>query len=327
MRKTHGIITAVLIAGTVADGHAQTRQMEMRLDSLARIAARTRDAVRVYDDSVRSMARTMDTAYAGTPVVVAERQVVAEVRAIAPVIVDSVTSAVGSSISRLAGYAFRIHVERVAWGRGGDTTSELVVSVLRPNGTQTRAWRAPVDSAELSAALHRAISYAAFTAVDPDFFAWAGNAIPGDTLRASDWANQRLLLVSAPTAVGGRCYRGDKEACRIALLLSPESDPVLQWHDSTTRRRLVRRHAAMARRMDARAEQQCLEGADAACITLLQLFPGKTFGSRPRSASASGFCGTPSQWAALALSRGCWRSRRNIRSRGSRQRQVCRSTA
>jgi hypothetical protein len=133
-----------------------------------------------------------------------------------------------------------------------------------------------VDSTSLAATLHHAMTYAAFMAVDPAFFGWTGNVIPGDSLRSWEWANQRLLLVSAASAVGGRCYRGDRDACTVALLLSPASDPVLEWHDSTTRRALVRAHAATARRMDARVEQQCLAGSDAACVMLLRLLPPGT---------------------------------------------------
>lgn len=277
MRETRAMIAAVLIAGTAVDGSAQVRQMELRLDSLALMAARTRAAVQAYDDSVQRIGRAIDTAHSGTPLVVAGREIIEPTSAIAPVVVDSVAAVVGQAMSRLAGYSFRVHVERHAgWGRGRDTTAELAVSVVRPNGAQMRAWRAPVDSTSLAATLLHAMTYATFAAVDPAFFAWTGNAIPDDTLLASEWAAQRLLLVSAPSAVGGRCYRGDRDACRIALLLSPVSDPILEWHDSATRRELVRAHGPAARRMDARAEQQCLAGSDAACVALLRLLPPET---------------------------------------------------
>lgn len=278
MRKGCAILTVLLVGAVTAEGDAQRHQSASRLDSLARVAARTRAAVRAWDDSVRRVARVIDTAYAGTPVVVAEREISARTRAIAPIVVDSVASVVGPALSRLAGYSFRVRIQRRAgWSGARDTTKELVVSIVGPNDAEMRAWRAPVDSASIAQSLHHAMMHAAFAAADAAFLAWAGNAIPNDTLRASEWANQRLLLVSAQSAVGGRCYAGDRKACRIALLLTPGSDPVLDWHDSMTRRRLVRRHGAMARRMDSRAERQCLAGSDDACIELLQLFPSAAF--------------------------------------------------
>lgn len=277
MRKVLAPYAALLLAVAAAEGSAQTRELERRVDSLARIAQRARAAVQAHDDSARRIARTLDTAHASTPVIVAERPVIGQTRSIAPIVVDSVAAAVGAALSRLTGFAFRLQVEHHArWGRIGDTTRELVVSILRPNGAEMRSWRGPVDSANIAASLHHAITYAVFAVPDPAFFAWAGNAIPDDTMVAADWANQRLVALSSASAVGTRCYEGDINACRIALMLS-RADPIREWHDSTTRRSLVRRHGALARRMDARAEQQCLAGSDASCVALLQLFPASTF--------------------------------------------------
>ena len=278
MRNAGVAFAFCLSAVAFAEGTAQTRQWELRVDSLARIALQTKAAVLAYDDSVGRLGRTLDTAHATTPVIVADHRVIAESRVVAPAVVDSVRSTLGDAMSRLTGYSFRVHVEqRVGWGRTSDTTRQLVVSVVRPNGAQLRAWRSPVDSANLVSSLLHAMTYAAFAVADPEFFAWAGNGIPDDTLRASEWANQRLLLLSSASAVGSRCFRGDLPACKTALLLSISSDPIRDWHDSTTRRRLVERHGTLARRMDARAEQQCIAGSDSACITVLHLFPPESF--------------------------------------------------
>lgn len=282
---------AVLLASLVsARAGAQTRELELKVDSFARIAIAARTAVRAYDDSVQRSVRTLDTAYAGTPTVVAERSIIVPMRAAAPIAVDSAASLAGRATSHLAGYTLRAHLEeRVSWMHVGDTTRELVVSVMRPNGAQMRAWRSPADSADMAATLRYAMTYSVFAAADPAFFAWAGNAIPTDTLHVTDWANQRLVLVSSSSAVGGRCYRGDVQACRIALMLSSGADPILDWHDSTTRRRLVRRHGTLARRLDSRAERQCLAGSDAACISLLQLLPAGTLREPAAVALRSGF--------------------------------------
>jgi hypothetical protein len=275
MRRAQAVLAALLCAGTTAD--AQIRQMELRLDSLAQIATRARNAVQVYDDSVRRSVRTLDTVYVGSIVVVSERPIAGQMRAIMPAVMDSVDATIGRAISRVAAFTFRAQVEHsVAWRRA-DTTKEVVVTVIRPDGSQLRAWRAPLDSTSIAASLQYAITYSAFAASDPAFFAWAGNGIPHDTMRASNWADQRVMLVSSSSAVASRCYRGDVPACRTALLLSPGSNPILDWHDSTTRRGLVRRHAALGRRMDARGAEQCLAGADVECITLLELLPRVTF--------------------------------------------------
>jgi hypothetical protein len=275
MRSARSVLAALLFAGATAD--AQIRQMELQLDSLAHIAARARSAVQAYDDSVRRSARALDTVYVGHTVVVSERLIAGQTRAIVPVVMDSVDATIGRAISRVAGFTFRAQVEHsVAWRRA-DTTKEVVVTVVRSDGSRLRAWRAPLDSTNIAASLQYAIIYTAFAASDAAFLAWAGNGIPHDTMRASNWANQRVMLVSSSSAVASRCYRGDVRACRTALMLSPSSNPILDWHDSTTRRSLVRRHVALARRMDASAAEQCLAGSDAACITVLQLLPRVTF--------------------------------------------------
>jgi hypothetical protein len=289
MRKT-GIATAFLgLLAASGELRAQTRLLEQRVDSFARIALRTASAVETHDDSVGRMARTLDTAHAGALIVLAARPILSQTRAIAPVAIESVESTIGKGMSRLTGYSFRAHVEyRVGWEPIRDTTKELVISVIRPNGAQMRAWRAPVDSASIAGTLQFAMTYTAFAVSDAAFFAWAGNSIPDDTLNASEWANQRLHLVSSTSAVGSRCFRGDIQACRVALMLTPGSNPIHDWHDSTTRRRLVRRHGALARRVDARGEQQCLAGSDADCIALLELFPAETFREPTAPALRSG---------------------------------------
>lgn len=290
MPKTRAAFAALLVAVAASETQAQTRQLELKIDSFARIALGTRTAVRTYDDSVRRSVRALDTAYAGTPIVVAERAIIGPTRAVATIVVDSVASVVGAAMSRLASYTFRAHVEyRVSWRRPADTTRRLVISVMRPDGVQMRAWQSSVDSADIAATLRHAMTYAVFAASDPAFFAWAGNVIRDDTLKVSEWANQRLLLVSAWSAVARRCYDADIRACKTALLLSAGSDPILEWHDSTTRRRLVRRHGALARRLDARLGQNCLAGSDAACVAILRLFPGTTFREPTVSAVRSGF--------------------------------------
>jgi hypothetical protein len=278
MRDAGLAFTCALLVAAFAEGGAQTRQLEMRVDSLARIAQRTRAAVLAYDDSLQRIGHTLDTARAATPLIVAGRSLIAESRAIAPAVVDSLQSTLGRAMSRVAGYSFRAEVEhRVGWRRTHDTTRELVVSIVRPNGVQMRAWRSELDSANLFSSLLHAVEYAAFAVADPEFFAWAGNGIPDDTMRVSEWAHQRLLVLSAASAVGNRCFRGDLPACKSALLLSVSSDPIRDWHDSTTRRGLVERHGTLARRLDTRAGQQCLAGSDSACITVLHLFPPETF--------------------------------------------------
>lgn len=278
MRDARLAVVIALLMARAADGGAQADVLERRVDSLARFAAHAKAAVRAYDDSVRRDDTAIDTAYKGSVTIVAERSIVQEIRVIAPHVVDSVASLVGSGMSRLDGYSFRARVEHlVGWGRRGDTTRELAMMVVRPNGALLRAWRSPVDSANIAASLYYALRHTAFAAVDPSFFAWAGNGIPGETMRASDWADQRLALLSSASAVGNRCFRGDLAACKTALLLTSDPDPIRAWHDTSTRRRLVRRHGAMARRLDPVAEQRCLAGADSACVTVLGLFPAETF--------------------------------------------------
>jgi hypothetical protein len=279
MRRSHVVLGVLLTCVASVDAAAQTRQLEGRIDSLARVALRARTALQAYDDSARTAFRALDTVHTGIPVVVAERAIAPLTRAIAPRVVDSVSATLGAVVARLAGHTLRAQIDPDRdWVRpsGPDTPGGLIVTIVRPNGAQMRAWRSPLDTANIVALLHHALTYAVFAMSDPGFFAWAGNRIPDDTIRVSEWANHRLMLISSPTAVGRRCYGGDLPACRSALLLSADADPVMDWHDSTTRRRLVRTQGAMARRLDAPAARQCQAGSDADCIALLRLFPSGT---------------------------------------------------
>src|SRR5688500_11430128 len=99
MRKALPACAGLLLAVVATEGSAQTRELELRVDSLARIAQRARGAVHAHDDSARRIARTLDTAHASTIRVVAERPIIGQTRAIAPIVVDSVRSAVGSALS------------------------------------------------------------------------------------------------------------------------------------------------------------------------------------------------------------------------------------
>lgn len=273
-----GQMAVGLLVLAAVQGGAQTREFELRLDSLARVAQRASAAVLAYDDSAKRASRMLDTVHRENPTVLADGAVLHEMRSLAPRVVDSIAAIIGGARSSLAGYGFVARIERrqsSQWTR--DTTSELVLTIDRPDGAELRAWRGSVDSATMASSLAHALLYAAFSASGSAFFAWAGNALPGPELTKSEWAEQRLLLVSARTAVGSRCYQGDLEACKRALLIEPAADPVMDWHDSTTRRQLVRRHGALARRIDVAATRQCESGSDSSCVRLLREFPERHF--------------------------------------------------
>ncbi|MGH7636241.1 MAG: hypothetical protein ACREOK_01215 [Gemmatimonadaceae bacterium] len=259
-------------------GGAQTHEFEVRLDALARIAERTSAALVAYDDSVKRASRMLDTAFRGGPTVLADGSLLHQTRSSAPRIVDSIAAIIGAARSNIAGYTFVARVERRrSWQGVRDTTSEHVLSIMQPNRAELRTWRGAVDSVTIGSSLAHALSYAAFSASGSAFFAWAGNTVPGGELTKSDWAEQRLLLVSTRTAVGSRCYQGDLEACKHSLLIERAADPIMEWHDSTTRRQLVRRNGALARRIDVVATRQCEAGADSSCVRLLRAFPESHF--------------------------------------------------
>lgn len=271
-------IAVGLLVLSAVQGNAQTREFETRLDTLARVAAHTSAALLAYDDSVKRAVRMLDTAYRGDFTVLADRSLLDETRSFAPRVVDSIAAIIGAARSNLAGYTFVARVERRrSWQNAGDTTSEHILSIVQRNGAELRAWRGIVDSATIASSFAFALSYAAFSASGPGFFAWAGNTLPGGKLTESDWARQRLLLVSARTAVGSRCYEGNLEACKRALLIERPTDPIVEWHDTTTRRQLVRRNGALARRIDVAATRQCEAGSDSSCIWLLRRFPETRF--------------------------------------------------
>ena len=262
-----GRIAVVLLLLAAARGNAQTRELEIRLDSLARVAQHTRTLIEAHDDSVTRASRALDTAYAGVPFVLAEPFILAQARAIAPRVVDSIASIIGPARSTVAGAALVIRA-------ASRTSGDILLGLVAPDGARGRGWRAPADSASIAEAMGNAIVQAAFATSGPAFATWASDELPRrHPLSEAQWAHQRLLLIAARSAVGSRCFHGDLEACRYALLLTTPVDPVMQWHDSATRRELVRRRGTLARRIDAAAKRQCDAGSDSSCIRLLRQFP------------------------------------------------------
>ena len=96
MRDLCAILALLVVAGG-ADAAAQTRELELRVDSLARIAEISRSAVKAHDDSVRTHARAVDTVFAGPPSVIAGREIGAVTRAVVGPVMDSVRSMAGSA--------------------------------------------------------------------------------------------------------------------------------------------------------------------------------------------------------------------------------------
>jgi hypothetical protein len=275
MRRTRVLVllATALIAGVPALLPAQdAAALGRRADSLARAAEVARARLQAFDDSVRAAAVATLPVAAGVLRLDAEPAVLSIARDAAPAALDSLRHVLGRALDRIAGHRFQVR-ERVParWERPGGPR-ELLVSVIRPDGDEWRGWRALAEPAALRDVVVAIALKVVFHAADPVFFRWMGDFVPRDSLSSVEWIGLRMALVSAGSAVGPRCHRGDLAACRLVLGLVPVVDPVLQWHDAVTRRRIVRQRSGEARRLSGPMTRDCERGTDSACVVLIRQF-------------------------------------------------------
>lgn len=257
----HGVAVAVLLASTdvVAQPSADVRARERRLDSMLAHGQRAVAVLRAWDDSVARTRARLDTVRVGGIRVL-----------VTPLFRDLAERALRNAAARLdsmAGSAARRLSTTLVLRQLRDTSPHraALTLVLRSGAELERQWGLVNDSTlrrwfdnELLAQLNER--------APPAIRYWAGPLGP-DTVTAISWLHVRLDLVSSDAVVARRCFAGDVAACSITLGLTPVSDPVLQWYDSTGRRRFVEAYLRRLgfRRSAAASAERCLEGSDAAC--------------------------------------------------------------
>jgi hypothetical protein len=279
MSEVRSALAALLWLGLSSSAEGQSaREWERRVDSLSRVAQRAAAARQRYDDSVTAAVRRLDTVRAEPITVLSEPELLPVSRAVALAARDSVARSFGKALERIAGYAFVLRQERPRDVdssdmaiRGIDDTVYVEISVLSPAGREGSGGRVLKDEAAVAAALTSRIVRILY-ASDGPLYGWLASQIPDDSVRTSDWLTYRLALISSRTPASRDCYDGDVHACAVALQLVP-ADPVLEWHDATTRREYVAQHVAAARRIDGRAAAGCVAGSDSACISVMRRLP------------------------------------------------------
>jgi hypothetical protein len=285
VRLAHlALLVAVCAAGQRV-GAQDHGALAARVDTLARAAAVARQRVDAYDDSVRSARARTIPVVAGGVRVDAEAEVLALSRAAAPVADDSLRVLLGPAYALIEGHAFDVQSYRPAGWERRILGPEVAVTVMRPNGEIWRAWRADATVPGLTDALVSSALRSVLHRVDAGFFRWLSESVPRDSVTDLEWLTHRMALLSSRAPVGRWCYDGDLAACRQILALAPTADPVLQWHDSASRRRLVTTNAGTAGRISAAMTAACQSGSDSACVALLHQF-SPALVAEPTSAAA-----------------------------------------
>ena len=271
-----GLRTALAILALTAP-YASAQELptlQRRVDSLLAVAEGARLAVEAFDDSVRRSRPGVDSAIVGPAIVAFEPELTEMMRQALGPVTEKLRLRFGDL--RVSAPCMRYVVrpyEPDQWERQRRLTPTVTLSETTPAGREIASWRNPRDPSAVEDALLAAITGRLLMNRAPDVAAWIGGHAPTDSVTSSEWAEHRMLLISSPTSVGARCHAGELVACKAALLLTPVNDPVMDWHDATTRRRLVISARGATERTSARAVGECEAGSDSACVWVLQHAP------------------------------------------------------
>lgn len=181
-----------------------------------------------------------------------------------------------------------VDVETVA--PSGETVSQQrthLVLVLRDPTGLTQDWASTAATTSDSLwpiawqAARTALTSRAATQLAPELRSWLSAKVPVERPTAVDWAGGWQELVLYPSLPARSCSAGDVRACRVALALASEADPVRNWYDPSLRRVLAQRWLRSFRGDDRSVEfskrtdqtapvRACAEGDDDACLQFLQ---------------------------------------------------------
>jgi hypothetical protein len=273
------LLAATLWTGSVAAQAADTRLYRQRVDSLARAWREAQERVAAFDDSV-NRARVPYTTFVVGPLLLATDTISAELaRSAARAVVERLSPWYGRVLERRRTDTLVVrkqiegerHLTAIARPAGG---GELVAMSVVP------------EVQPVAAAIQWHVMQAMRDDLDPTFRTWLGGSLPVDTVPSTAWADARIQLLSSPTTVARRCYAGDLGACKLALLLEPSDDPLMQWYDAADRRRFVREgRGEYLRRFDRNPAlgETCLAGSDSACIEAIRGAVGRMPDAVPSS--------------------------------------------
>lgn len=110
---------------------------------------------------------------------------------------------------------------------------------------------------------------------DRDFTTWLGGPVRPTGRADQDGAAAYTDLVTAPYLAARACFTGDHAACADALDLAPGELATTRFRSPEERREAVRKlESSINTRQALRAlYNECVEGADSACIGVLRVLP------------------------------------------------------
>jgi hypothetical protein len=173
----------------------------------------------------------------------------------------------GDATSPLAGYS--LLVSRPARGEGTDITGRQGVldRILLDStaGVNDVTWQiVNAGSLRIQAQADSALKH------------WLGGApLAEQAVVLSPRTRAYEEIVLAPWRSVHRCYLGELAWCRVALGLTQDSNPVVNWYDAAERRAIVAelRHYHQVWRQHGATERCLIQQSDEACIALLRSLP------------------------------------------------------
>lgn len=285
------VATAVAVAAAVPGAHAQR---PTQYDHLREYwAQRSRAATARWEKSHRAADTELtDSVRVGPMLFLAPPRLAATNRTLAR-LADSAYSATwlpetGGWIRRYEMRERSVDVETVA--PSGETIThqrtQLVLLLRQPDGlTRESASTTATGADSLWPIAWQAAQWAlksrATEQLAPELRSWIGAAVPVERPAAIDWVAGWKELVLYPSLPARSCSAGDVRACRVALALVSEADPVRNWYDPALRQVLAQRWLRSFRgnersvQFSNRTDQvapvrACAAGDDDACVQFLQ---------------------------------------------------------
>jgi hypothetical protein len=278
---TSALLAVVLCCGSAGYLQAQQQQAYIqRVDSLARVYQRAQSALAAHRDSLNRSGRSWDTLIVGPLRVLTDDSTADIARQGAERVVATLTQAYGFALSGISHYPLIVHrvggPKRELWRPRPDMIRVAVVG--KPGHANDIADVEPLPDVVYQTMLSGALM-ALGNITDSALVRWLGEQPPIEGTTPEMWTRARLAMLSSHSIVARRCYARDVGACKIALDLTPATDTVLQWFDSTDRRRLVVRNETQRwDRIDESQNSACLAGSDSACVTILRQHPNLRIG-------------------------------------------------
>lgn len=236
------------------------RRASSRHDSLAEVA-RARDAA----------ART-DTVRVGGLRIAVPHAHRAHFQAAADSVWPQLLATFGAAAEQLADRPVRVDVREEAIARYGDGRTRYDVTSGTP-GAMIGGGLVTADA--LPAELQRHAVAGMLAGLDPAVRAWLKEQVHTRPLAAEERTRLLMEQVTALSATARRCFAGDEQACRLALLLEPPADPITAWYAPADRVKLVEAYRVGIRSPELQASlERCTRASHVpSCDRVLRSLP------------------------------------------------------